>query len=328
MADENDWKPGDHEAVILRKILTRLANLTVSGGGGGGGGGAVTVADGADVAQGAKADSAITNPALSATEISLLKGVLTRLDVALSTRAADASVSSLGTTVDSTADASTIGGTPATSASIVALLKGILVPTGESGDSAITNPATATTIIAALKGLLTRFDVAASTLATQTTLADNKNVGGISTSIKDTTAVSASPDYSIGDAVGGKRTMSNAYRVSGGTAVLEDIVLLDRANQGPGLTIYLFDSDPSAATITDNSAFVFSTDDLKVIAQISVSPSDWITTNSKKIAHLRGLGALLKGSGTTSLYAAIVATTAYNAAATDDLQVIYKLLQD
>lgn len=40
---------------------------------------AVTIADGADVTQGTKADPAVTNPALSATEISLLKGLLTYL---------------------------------------------------------------------------------------------------------------------------------------------------------------------------------------------------------------------------------------------------------
>lgn len=45
--------------------------------------GAVTVADGADVAQGAKADAAVTNPALSASEISLLKGLVTLLNAGL-----------------------------------------------------------------------------------------------------------------------------------------------------------------------------------------------------------------------------------------------------
>lgn len=45
----------------------------------GGGGGAVTVADGADVAQGAVADAAVTNPASSGSVIALLKGLLTKL---------------------------------------------------------------------------------------------------------------------------------------------------------------------------------------------------------------------------------------------------------
>lgn len=54
-------------------------SLKVSSTGGGGGGGAVTVANGADVAQGTTTDAAVTNPASAATEISILKGVLTLL---------------------------------------------------------------------------------------------------------------------------------------------------------------------------------------------------------------------------------------------------------
>lgn len=47
--------------------------------GSGGGSTAVTIADGADVAEGAKADAAVTNPASSASVIALLKGGLTGL---------------------------------------------------------------------------------------------------------------------------------------------------------------------------------------------------------------------------------------------------------
>lgn len=47
-----------------------------------GGGGAMTVADGADVAQGALADTAVTNPASNASEIALLKGLVTLLAAA------------------------------------------------------------------------------------------------------------------------------------------------------------------------------------------------------------------------------------------------------
>lgn len=47
--------------------------------GAGGSGGAVTVADGADVTQGAKADAAVSNPASSGSLVALLKGILTLL---------------------------------------------------------------------------------------------------------------------------------------------------------------------------------------------------------------------------------------------------------
>lgn len=52
--------------------------------GGGGGSGAVTIADGADAAEGARADAAVINPASSASVIAALKGVLTLLTTSLS----------------------------------------------------------------------------------------------------------------------------------------------------------------------------------------------------------------------------------------------------
>lgn len=56
------------------------ATAAPAGAGGGGGGGAVTIANGADVTQGAKADAAVTNPASSGSVISLLKGNLTGIN--------------------------------------------------------------------------------------------------------------------------------------------------------------------------------------------------------------------------------------------------------
>lgn len=154
------------------------------------------------------------------------------------------------------------------------------------------------------------------------------NVGGFTQLIKVVPTISASPDYTAGDAVGGKQTLTDSVRVSGGTAILESIIVLDRANQKAALEILIFDADPTSATITDNSAFVFSTDDLKVLARISVAASDYVTIDSKAVATLKGLGITLKAAAGTSLYAAVVTTGAPNYASTSDLQFIYGLLQD
>jgi DNA-binding phage protein len=153
------------------------------------------------------------------------------------------------------------------------------------------------------------------------------NVGGYTTVIKDTTAVSSSPAYTAGDAVGGKRTIANAVRTPG-TGILESITILDRANQKAGMTLFIFDADPTVATITDNAAFVFSTDDLKVIAQINIGASDYVTTNSKAIAQKTGLGVALKAASGTTLYAALVTTGTPTFAATTDVQLEYGILQD
>jgi hypothetical protein len=152
------------------------------------------------------------------------------------------------------------------------------------------------------------------------------NVGGKTTVIKDTSAVTASSAYSGGNAVGGKRTLTGAL-TSVGTGILESIIVLDRANQKAALDIFIFDADPTAATLADKTAFVFSTDDLKVIAHVSVAGSDYVTVNSKAIAHETSLGIALKASGTT-LWAAVVTSGTPTFAATTDVQVTFGILQD
>lgn len=152
--------------------------------------------------------------------------------------------------------------------------------------------------------------------------------GGETVVVTPTVTVSASPDYSSGDSIGGKITLTNAVRVSGGTGVLQSIVITDKANQSPEGTILIFDADPSAATITDNAAFVFSTDVTKVIASVPVVTADYATINSTSVATLSNLGRVVKAASGTSLYAAFVTTTAANLASTSDIGLRFTILQD
>ena len=152
-------------------------------------------------------------------------------------------------------------------------------------------------------------------------------IGGNTVVITPTITVDTAA-YAAGDSIGGKITLTDAMRVSGGTGVLSGITLIDRANQKPALEIFIFDSNPAAATITDQAAFVFSTDDLKVIAKIVVEAADWTTINSKATAELANLNRVVKASGSANLYAAIVAGGAPDFAAGTDLQLRFKFFQD
>lgn len=134
--------------------------------------------------------------------------------------------------------------------------------------------------------------------------------------------------YAAGDSIGGKITLTDAMRVSDGSGVLSGLTLLDRSNQKPALEIFIFDSNPTNATITDQSAFAFSTDDLKVIAKIVVASTDWTTINSKATAELANLNRVVKASGSANLYAAIVATGTPDFVAGTDLQLRFKFFQD
>src|SRR5689334_19799571 len=68
-----DPAPGDSTNTLLGKVIRVLK---LGGGGGGGGGGAVTIADGADVTLGAKADIAAPNAAATASLMSFIKSVV------------------------------------------------------------------------------------------------------------------------------------------------------------------------------------------------------------------------------------------------------------
>lgn len=141
--------------------------------------------------------------------------------------------------------------------------------------------------------------------------------------VTPTITASTSPAYTPGDSIGGKITLTSAVRVSGGVTILNSLMILDRANQKPTGTILIFNADPSAATLTDNAAFVYSTDDLKVVAAVPVASTDYTTINSKATANLSALAREVKVASGTSLYAAFVVTSTPTFAATTDVQIAF-----
>lgn len=132
--------------------------------------------------------------------------------------------------------------------------------------------------------------------------------------------------YAAGDSIGGKIVLPNAVRVSGGSSLLYSIHIFDRSNQKPTGNILIFNADPTAATITNNAAFVYSTDDLKQVARIPVTAADYATINSKASAGLVGLGRMVKAVTGTSLWAAFVTDIAPDFVAATDLQIIFNFI--
>jgi len=336
-ADEKTFKPGDTDNNLLRKILMELNDgLDISGGtinipgninatvvgGSLTSAGAVTIADGAAVTLGAKADVAVASPLTDpATLISLQRSIISLLGSIATTS------NTIQTRIPTSLGAKTAAGsfsvTVATDNATATAPLGTRLSTGAAFyDAAKTGQLPSALGQAAAAGSL-------SVVIASDQIAGLNNVGGYTKTIKITPTVSTSPAYTAGDAVGGKETLTAALRTSNGTVILESLVLLDRANQKQPMEVIIFDADPSAATITDNTAFVYSTDDLKVVARISIAATDYVTLNSKAIANLRGLGVAIKGNdSSTSLYAALVTTGTPTFAATTDIQLSFGFLQD
>lgn len=145
--------------------------------------------------------------------------------------------------------------------------------------------------------------------------------------ISATPTVSTSPAYTSGDAVGGVQTLASFWRTSGGNSRLNSLTIVDKGNQKPNLTLLFFNANPSAATITDNSAFAFSTDISKCVGKYNVSSSDFETVDSKAVACLKNIGLDLEGNSTTSCYVAVLTTSTPTFASTSDLIFYYGLSQ-
>ncbi len=207
-----------------------------------------------------------------------------------------------------------------------ALVDGADVTQGAIADASVAAGATGT-----ISAKLRRATQGLEDLKTLIVLAAGENhIGEVGTPadvITVTPTVSASPDYSIGDAVGGKQTLTSAARVSGGKVVLQSLTLIDKANQKKALTVLFFDSDPTAATITDNSAFVFSTAISKYIGRVDIAATDYVTVDSIALVSLGAIGKAMKASGSANLFVAVVAVEALNLATTSDLIFGYGFLQ-
>ena len=138
--------------------------------------------------------------------------------------------------------------------------------------------------------------------------------------ISPTVTGSTSPAYSAGDNVGGKLTLPDCVALDRPYGEIVSVVLASDSVQTIPFDLFLFHSDPSGSTFTDNAA-----QDI-VVADLS---------KSFGVIHLNDISSLSGASihqavnivpvefripSGTSLYAALVARGAMTLAATSDLK--------
>lgn len=154
-------------------------------------------------------------------------------------------------------------------------------------------------------------------------------VAGTSTSIQSTLTVSTSPAYTAGDNVGGIVTLTNAMRYSGGTGVLQNLLVVDHSNQKPNLDILFFKSTP-AATFTDNGAFptLSQADDALVVCRISIAASDWVSVGGSGFTAVTFQPKVVAASGSANLLMALNTSSTPTFVATTDIMVTTGFLQD
>jgi len=143
------------------------------------------------------------------------------------------------------------------------------------------------------------------------------------TSASLTTATTA---YAIGDQAGGQFTITNAAKVSGGTGVIQSIVLMDEGDVGTSYRLHFYQASVTPAS--DNAAFAVSdADQRNYIGHVLMPDMDDVGAN--RVTTLTNVGMGYTCSGSTSLFCLIETRTA-NAvyAAATDLKLIVHLLQD
>lgn len=122
------------------------------------------------------------------------------------------------------------------------------------------------------------------------------------------------------DAVGGKISFASAVLSAGAGGTIQSAVLRDKAGNEVPYDLFLFDSDPSAATITDDSPFVLGADLAKCIGVIEFA--GMAKGGTPGMISMPGLGLQFKLASGTTLYGALVVRgTGATYASTSDVSV-------
>lgn len=152
-------------------------------------------------------------------------------------------------------------------------------------------------------------------------------VGGVTVNTKVTPTVTASA-YSSGKVIGGVISVANAFRSAELSGILHRLYITSKNNIQPTLHIYLFDTNPSNGTYTDQVALTWNATDFGyVVGCIQIVASNWVSDGTKAVADLPGLNEVLLSTSTT-LYALAVIQGAFTPGSTSDFTIGFNILQD
>jgi hypothetical protein len=157
--------------------------------------------------------------------------------------------------------------------------------------------------------------------------------GNFLVELSDSSAVQAAA-YIANDLVGGKRTFASAVRLSGGSGLIKGVTIVDQAANSAANSVYdviIFNSDPTGTTFTENSPLdVADADMTKIVAVIRLDGVAGATlfTNVDNNVLFKAVEVPYVASGTTSLFAALIARGGPTFAATTDVVVKLQMEQN
>ncbi len=270
---------------------------TIAGGSGGGGGGAATIADGADVTQGAKADVAATADSGSFSIVALWKRLLERVTTGLASLASIlAKLPAVGTAGAASANVITVQGIASGTAQAVS---GSVSVTGTAAISAAALPLPSGAATAAKQPALGTAGTASSDVLSVQGIAGGtpQAVAGalVRGSATPFTRPGDTTPYSLGDLVANNTTagsvvalsITNAARVSGGAFMIRKLAVV-KSGTGVSLAAFRVHVFTTAPVVTngDNAAY------------LTTLKASWIGAFDVTVDQVFGDGA--KGNGVPS----------------------------
>lgn len=109
--------------------------------------------------------------------------------------------------------------------------------------------------------------------------------------------------YDAGDTVFDATAITGAVRTSGGSALLQSIVVADKDDQKAQLRLFFFDSTVTFGTL-DSAPSLSDADSLKCLGTVEIAAADYIDVGGVSIATVRLISLLCKASGSANLYVA------------------------
>ena len=152
--------------------------------------------------------------------------------------------------------------------------------------------------------------------------------GGLTKIFTDTPTVSASPNYTDGDNMGGLITLTNFGRPTNTDAssptvfssgIIQSVVITNLVAGSLNIDVLFFDTNPSNTTFTDNGALTVNDTDLLTLIGLA-SVTTWSAFADNEMGYESNLGIPFNlEAGNASMYVALVARGAHNLASTSDL---------
>lgn len=115
--------------------------------------------------------------------------------------------------------------------------------------------------------------------------------------------------YDAGDTVFDATVITGAVRVSGGSSLLQSVVVADKDDQKAQLRLVFFDSTVTFGT-ADSAPSLSDADSLKCVGSVEIAVGDYIDFGGVSVATKTAVGLLCKAAGSANLYVAAMTASA------------------